>query len=297
MIKQNEVLRILPFFIILGFSGTIFSCADIARAVGESADDMGDSTGAKLLSQSAHSIEKALENITSEQEYYIGRAVGATLLSNYPIYTKHPDLTLYLNQITAAIVINSPKPEIYNGYHTAILDSPEINAFASSGGHIFITRGLLECAASEDTLAAVIAHEIAHIQLQHSIKAIKSGRVINAIATTSSSVASIALSELTDILNEASGEIVTTLTNGYAQDLEFAADKMALELLADAGYEPSSLVTMLQVLAKNQTNNPGGFSKTHPVPEERIARVQKYLQQYKVRDTRSYREARFGSAK
>jgi predicted Zn-dependent protease len=235
MIKRNEVSRILPFFVILGLSGMLFSCANIARAIGESADDMGDSRLAKNLAQSAYAIEKAANDITSEQEYYIGRAVGATLLTNYPIYTKNPDLTLYLNQITSAIVINSPLPNIYNGYHTAILDSPEINAFATSGGHIFLTQGLLACATSEDTLAAVIAHEIAHIQLQHSIKAIKSSRVINAIATTSSSVADIALSELTEVLNEAAAEITTTLINGYSQDLEYAADKKALELLADAG--------------------------------------------------------------
>jgi predicted Zn-dependent protease len=276
----------------------VFSCANIARAIGESADEMGDSKAAKALSKTAHSIANAAEVITPEQEYYIGRAVGATLLTNYPIYTKNTELTLYLNQITAAIVINSKKSEIYNGYHTAILDSTEINAFATSGGHVFITRGLLDCAPSEDTLAAVIAHEIAHIQLQHSIQTINSDRVINAIATTASSAASIALSELTEILNEAAGEITTALLNGYSQDLEFAADEKALELLADAGYEPSSLVDMLGALKQNQPNHPGGFNKTHPSPEERIARVQKSLQKYNdVRDTRSYREARFGSAK
>jgi predicted Zn-dependent protease len=296
-VSRNEVSRIVLFFVIVSFSGMVFSCANMARAVGESAEEMGDNRFANALADSSYAIEKAADDITSEQEYYIGRAVGATLLTNYPIYTKNPDLTLYLNQITSALVINSPQPDIYNGYHTAILDSPEINAFASSGGHIFISRGLLECATSEDTLAAVIAHEIAHIQLQHSIKAIKSSRVRNAIAKTSSSVAGIALSELTDILNEAAEEIVTTLNNGYSQNQEFDADNMALYLLASAGYDPTSMVTMLQLLKENQPNHPGGFNKTHPAPEERIAKIQKPLQQYNVRDTRSYREARFGSAR
>jgi predicted Zn-dependent protease len=177
----------------------------------------------------------------------------------------------------------------------AILDSPEINAFSTSGGHIFITRGLLDCAASEDTLAAVIAHEIAHIQLQHGIKAIKSSRVINAITTTGSSAAGFALSELTDILNEAAADIVSAMNNGYAQEQEFAADSQALKLLADAGYEPSSLIAMLQALKTNQPSHPGGFNRTHPNPEDRIAKLNKPLQQYSVQDTRSYRNARYSA--
>jgi predicted Zn-dependent protease len=271
----------------------------MARTIGDSFDDVEDSRGAAAVSQSAHSIERALEDITPEQEYFIGRAVGANLLTNYRLYDENPNLTLYLNQITAAIVINSSKPEIYNGYHTAILDSDEINAFATSGGHIFITRGLLDCTKSEDALAAAIAHEIAHIQLHHSILAIKSNRVVSAIAETGSSVAGLALSELAEVLDEAAEEIVTALQEGYSQNQEFAADIRALELLAGAEYEPSSLLTMLLALEQNLPRHSGGFNQTHPTPEERIVNVQRPLRQYrdKVRDTRSYRESRFTTVK
>jgi predicted Zn-dependent protease len=289
----RRMVRIVWIFGILGFTGSVLSCAAIAHQLGEGAQGMGDTNWAKALTQSSNAIEKAAEDITPDQEYYIGRTVGATLLSNYSIYAENPDLTYYLNEITAAIVINSPQPDIFNGYHTVILDSDEINAFATSGGHIFITRGLLDCASSEDTLAAVIAHEVAHIQLRHSIKAIKSSRITNAFVATGSSVASLALSDLVDIFDEAVGEIVTTLNNGYSQDQEFEADDLALYLLVSAGYDPSSLVTMLQSLQKNQPGHSGGFYTTHPTPENRIAKVEKPLRQYKVRDTRSYRESRF----
>jgi predicted Zn-dependent protease len=291
--------HIISISILAGCVALVLSCAGIAQAIGDSADEMGDSRGAKVLGQTARSIGRAVEEITPEQEYFIGRAVGANLLTNYPVYTENPDLTIYLNQITAAIVINSPKPEIFNGYHTAILDSTEINAFATSGGHIFITRGLLNCATSEDTLASVIAHEIAHIQLQHSIKAIKSNRVVTAIAETSSSVAGLAISELAEVLDEAAEDIVGALHSGYSQNQEFAADALALDLLASAGYEPSSLVIMLRTLKQNQSKYPGGFNQTHPAPDDRIAQLERPLRQYKdaVRDTRAYREERFTTAK
>jgi predicted Zn-dependent protease len=264
---------------------------------------MGDSRGARALSQSARSIEKALEEITPEQGYFIGRAVGANLLTNYQLYLENPDLVVYLNEIATALAINSEKPEIFNGYHAAVLDSAEINAFSTSGGHIFVTRGLLDCAVSEDTLAAVIAHEIAHIQLQHSIMAIKSSRVVNAFATTGSSLAGLALSDLAEILDEAASDIVVAMQEGYSQNQEFDADNLALELLADAGYEPSSLVDMLRALQKNQPRSPDeladGLARTHPSPEDRIAQLERPLRQYKdtVRDTRSYRGARFSAVK
>ena len=120
-------------------------------------------------------IAKAAEPITPEQEYYIGRSVAATLLQSYDL-ADEVKLTAYLNKICMALVIHSERPELYNGYHVSILDSDQINAFATSGGHILITRGLLSCAENEDALASVIAHEIGHIQLQHSLKAIKTSR-------------------------------------------------------------------------------------------------------------------------
>jgi predicted Zn-dependent protease len=287
---------------IAGFAALVVSCLGMAQTIGDSADEMGDSRGARALSQSARSIERALEDITPEQEYYIGRAVGANLLTHYELYQEDPDLVLYLNEITAAVAINSKKPEIFNGYHAMVLDSAEINAFSTSGGHIFITRGLLDCASSEDALAAVIAHELAHIQLQHSIMAIKSDRVINAIATTGSSLAGLALSDLAEILDEAANDIVSAMQEGYSQNQEFAADTFALELLADTGYEPSSLVAMLRTLERNQFRRPdgpaNGLARTHPSPEDRIAQLERPLRQYKdtVRDTRSYRETRFKAA-
>jgi predicted Zn-dependent protease len=196
-------------------------------------------------------------------------------------------------------VINSPRPEIYSGYHVAILDSAEINAFATSGGHILVTRGLIACADSEDALAAVIAHEIGHIQLQHSIKAIKNSRITSAILITGSSAAGALgnddVKELAGVMDESVNEIITTLIDkGYSRDQEFDADTAALALLAAAGYDPAGMVAMLQLLGRNQGSGSGGLTKTHPSPAQRIANVERSLPKFKVPDTRSYRVERYG---
>jgi predicted Zn-dependent protease len=271
--------------------------AQIARGAGLINENVADA-----ITQSGEALGKALEEITPEQEYYIGRAVAANILTTYKVYTGEPALTAYVNKICNAITINSDRPEIFNGYHVNILDSAEINAFATSGGHIFVTRGLIECTDSEDALAGVIAHEIAHIQLQHSLKAIKNSRINQALMVTGVSAAGAAadmdVKELTSVFNESVSEILNTLiNNGYSQTQEFDADSAALSLMASAGYEPSSLVAMLHSLESSQPGRPGGFNKTHPSPAQRITKAEGLLGKYKVSDTRSYRTARFAAGK
>jgi predicted Zn-dependent protease len=290
---------------ILAALGVVFwSCQSMADAAGSGARIAAalgiiDSEKADAIGVSSRAVSRAVEEITPEQEYYLGRAVGAAILNRYGIWQGDPELTNYLNEICAAIVINSPRPEIYNGYHVAMLDSMEINAFATPGGHIFITRGMAACADSEDALAAVIAHEIAHIQLQHSVKTIKNSRVTQAITTTGASairmVGNDRLKELVSVMEESVNEIVTTLMEtGYSQRFEYDADTAALALMAAAGYEPSSLVSMLRQLERNLGSSSGGFAKTHPSPAQRIAWARETVLKFKVPDTQSYRADRYG---
>jgi predicted Zn-dependent protease len=285
------------------FIVALSACQGMAEGTGalaQVAGDLGvlDQETAGTIAGAADAWSKAQEEITPSQEYYIGRAVGANILTNYKIYRGAPALTAYLNKICSAIVINSSKPELYAGYHVAILDSPEINAFSTSGGHVFVTRGLIAVATSEDTLAAVIAHEIAHVQLQHSIKSIKSSRFANAVVETANAASTATtgtqLKELTETFGVSVDEAVNTLNNGYSQTQEYDADTLALALMAAAGYDPASLVTMLNSLREKQGNQTGsGFGKTHPSPERRITSVNKSLPNYKVEDTKPFRATRY----
>jgi len=291
--------------ILISFVSLILACETVSKVVDAGAQVAGAAgvitqNTADAISNSSKAIGTAVEIINPEQEYYIGRAVAANILATYKIYNGNPALTLYLNKICDAITLNSPRPDVYNGYHVVILDTNEINAFATSGGHILVTRGLVNAAKSEDTLAGVIAHEVAHIQLQHSIKAIRTSRITQALMVTGTSAAGAATSmnvnQLTDVFTESVGEIVqTVVNNGYSQTQEFDADNTALSLLASAGYSPSGLIDMLRELNAVQRNSSGGFNKTHPTPAQRITNAEKSVNKYSVTDTRSYRQARFGS--
>jgi len=300
---KNRIFILLIIAAVI--AGAVVSCqglmavADIGAQIAGATGAIDQST-ADAISVSARALGSAAEEITPEQEYFIGRAVAANILTNYRIWNGSPALTAYLNRICAAITINSPRPDVYNGYHVAILDSNDINAFATSGGHIFVTRGLINAAKSEDALAGVIAHELAHIQLQHSIKAIRTSRITQALMITGVSAAGAAgmnVSELTDVFKESVSEIVSTLVNnGYSQAQEFEADNTAMSLLASAGYSPSGLVDMLRELSSVQTAS-SGFGRTHPTPAQRISNAERSVGNYRVTDTRSYRQTRFASTR
>jgi len=296
---KKKVLIIISVLIaltcVISSCGTVSILAQVAGATG-----LIDQNIANAISNSADAIGTAAEDITPEQEYYIGRSVAATILTSYKIYNGNQALTSYLNLICAAIVIHSPRPDVFNGYHVAILDTDEVNAFATPGGHIFVTRGLIRAAQNEDALAAVIAHEIGHIQLQHSLKAIKSSRVTQAILVTGTSAVGAAagmdVNELTSAFDETIGSIIQTMvTSGYSQAQEFEADNAAMELLAGAGYRPAGLLEMLNVLSTIQVAN-SGFGKTHPSPAQRITNAQKSIGKYNVPDTSSSRQTRFNTA-
>jgi predicted Zn-dependent protease len=160
---------------------------------------------------------------------------------------------------------------------------------------------LIETLQTEDALAAIIAHEIAHIQLNHSVDLIKYMRLtrdLSGIADRAAATAAreASLSERKTLFDNAVREVVTTLVvNGYSQAQEFQADIYAVRLLALAGYSPTSLIDVLTLLQK--IPGTGGFNSTHPSPAQRIANVRQELtknrQIYQIQDTYSFRASRF----
>lgn len=226
-----------------------------------------DITGA--LSRMETAINESQEEFTPLEIYYLGRAAAAHLLSNFPLYTRQPALTDYLNLICYTLVINSTIQNCYNGFHVMILDTPVVNAFATPGGHIFLTRGILELVTSEDMLAAVIAHEMAHIQLQHSVAIIKHSAAVQGLSRERQRLNMSLSSEI--IFSAAVGEIVQSLlSGGYSQLQEFEADSTAFSFLASAGYNPASLIELMRIFDSFQWDQTGSLNSTHPLPSQRI---------------------------
>ena len=143
-----------------------------------------------------------------------------------------------------------------------------------------MTRGLLRCCRDEDALAAVLAHEVGHIQLRHGMQAIEKARVTEALTTLAAegakSLGSREVAALTRTFEGAITDITNTLiNNGYARAQEYEADRAAVTVLRRVGYDPDALLEMLQQMKRNL--KPGGldFAKTHPPPDDRIAQLAK----------------------
>jgi predicted Zn-dependent protease len=241
-------------------------------------------------------------NYSPQDVYYLGRAVAANIISRYQPYKQNSELSAYLNNICSALVVNSPAkvPAMYNGYHVQVLNSNEINAFASPGGHIFITRGLIGCAPSEDALAAVIAHEIAHIQLEHSISLLADKDIslmleLDQVARQSRQNAARfrPVSERIGSLQESVQTMADALfTSGYSRKQEFEADVYAVSLLDAAGYRPAALVDLLRTLQQRQAESRASVYRTHPMPSQRINNVQSRIGSRSA-DTGAFRKNRF----
>ena len=276
---------------------TLASCASVPGPFDEEFYGPSSTEAAVFgsIMTSVQSIEKAAEEITPEEEYYIGRSVAASIASTYPIDNGSYKMTTYLNNICETLVMNSEKPYLYKGYYVVILDTDEINAMATPGGHIFVSRGLIDCTESEDALAAVLAHEISHIQLGHSVSAIKASRTRAAVSDTAKAglVTTLATAngkngitlsdkdmkkvfEAVDTISNASNEVVKTLVNtGFSKEQEYEADKNALHLLNDAGYDSYAMLDMLAQIETSSSNT--GWGATHPSPKDRIKKVEKEL--------------------
>ena len=244
--------------------------------------DVSSMTGGRVTNEQfqsatkvAAAVRKSAADISESEEYYIGRAVAAQILSRYrPL--NDPRLNLYAQKILQAVSMASDRPSVFKGYHVQILKSGEVNAFAAPGGFIFVTTGLLKLVRSEDELACVLAHEVAHVAKKHGLKTIKASRLTSAFALLGTEAAknytSSQVAQLTDVFKGTVDDVVNSLVvDGYSRDKEYEADKFGARYARDANYDPRALTAFLKRMEEaGAAGGGGGMFKTHPKPSKRI---------------------------
>lgn len=302
---MKTLQRLSVALILLSLLLLAVSCEMLDQAVQQGADlassqGLISSTQAGSIKKTSTAAAKSAEDITPSQEYYIGRSVAATILSQYRALDNNT-LNIYLNTLGQTLALASEKPETFRGYRFMALDTDEINAFAAPGGFILVSRGLIRCCPNEDALAAVLAHEIAHVQYGHGKRAIQNSRLTNLFGVVATEAAKNLedqqLAQLTQDFSGAVNDVVTQLVrNGYSQSAEYQADKGAVAILKNIGYDPQALRVMLQSMEKRLTAGSAGFGKTHPSPKDRIANIESLLGAPHALVSTLGRDARFRSA-
>jgi beta-barrel assembly-enhancing protease len=238
-----------------------------------------------MLKAAAKAASETARQLSPEEEYYIGRAVAASIFSSYPPYVNR-ELNAYLNKLGQGLALYSSRPEIFDGYRFISLASTEVNAFATPGGHILIARGLLRLVQSEDELAAVLAHEIAHVALGHglsSVQGAKIAKIASEFAIDAGNAAGGNVAAFTTVFGDSIADLARILViSGYSQTYELQADLEARHILAAAGYDPKALARLIGRLpSRNQ--DPAGFAVTHPEPSVRL----EALASHPLEDTRN----------
>ena len=282
--NRREFLCLASRFTLLGLTVPLYSGCQ--AAVG-TLTDIGKATGtvsgreAHAIKRSYAAVANSFEDITPEQEYYIGRTVGAVVVDKYRPFNNRA-ATMYLNVLGQTLAMASDLPETFGGYHFLILNSDEINAFAAPGGLVFVSKGMLKCCRNEDAVAAVLAHEIGHVQEKHGLKAIKTARLTSALTIVASEGAKTLggsnLAKITEVFEDSISDITQTMVNnGYSRSSEREADKAAVTILRRVGYNQAGLIDMLSIMEKRL--KPGGrdFAKTHPSPKSRISDIKSMM--------------------
>ncbi|WP_455199004.1 M48 family metalloprotease [Kaarinaea lacus] len=167
-----------------------------------------------------------------------------------------------------------------------LVDDPTINAFAGPGGYIGIHSGLILAARDEGELASVMAHEIAHVSQRHLVRSFEASQKLS-LTSLGAIIAGLVLGgtnpELTEavIASSVAGSAQQHLT--YSRNHEQEADRIGLELLATADFDPRNMVSFFEVLQQQQrtvSNSAPEFLMTHPLTLARIADTRNRASQY-----------------
>ena len=217
----------------------------------------------RRIAQGAGNIARSLLPISTPKEIEIGRGIASTIAGRYPVATD-TDLTAYVNLVGLTVAAEWPRPDI--AYHFAVLETPDVNAFAAPGGYIFITRGSLGLIRSEAELAGVLAHEVGHVNQRHVINQIRKSDTMREVR------------DQLDLQGAALDKVVGTGANalftGLSRGDEMEADSLGLEYAAMAGYDPGGLAAFIGRLDRHAGEGPvSEFFATHPKADERVGRL------------------------
>ncbi len=296
------IKKIFVFSILLA-SNCFAQGTELLNGFGKLLDQTGvtDYVSSDSLIKAGQQVVEAASGFNNEEEYYLGRAVAASVLGRYPLLKRKVPAE-YVTKVGRVLAAHSDRPDIFGGYQFGILDTNEINAMATPGGFIFVTKGLVKLMPDEDSLAAVLAHEIGHVVKGHGLSAISSSNMRGALLVLGQEAVrnqgSADVNALTNVFGEAVSDITDTLIeNGYSRSQEYEADAYAAELLTKAGYNDAALLTMLQSI-KSAADKENGWFATHPDPEKRISEVEEEIKKPKpeVVSAQTERAKRFKDA-
>lgn len=238
--------------------------------------------------------EVAADELSPANERRLGESIMRQAVRD-PTYLPDPDATEYLNGIGYRLVASSPAR--YTDFGFFLVRDAMINAFALPGGFIGVHTGLILAAQSESELAAVLAHEIGHVEQRHIARMLAKQKDGTAIAIGALLLALLAArsnssssSDLTQaaILGGQAAAVQQQLN--FSREAEREADRVGFQILVDAGFDARAMVTFFGRMQQGsriyESGTAPSYLRTHPLTVERISDIQT-----RVRETRTRQRA------
>lgn len=213
-----------------------------------------------LLFQGIRYIQ--LSNLSEQDEVALGRQIDQQLKAQgVRIYQGNPAINEYVNALGQRLAATSDRPNL--PYTFQVVADNDINAFATTGGFVYIQTGLMRAATNEAELAGVMAHEIGHITGRHVINRMQQAAIANGIAG--------ALEVRQDALVNLGMQLALDLPN--SREAEYDADRRGFVNMGRAGYDTTGFISFMQTLER-RGGNPPEFLSSHPNPGNRVNNLQ-----------------------
>jgi beta-barrel assembly-enhancing protease len=242
------------------------------RAVGEGLPDLGDASQASFSALEEKRLgDEIMREVRTDRAYY-----------------DDPEAVDYISRLGTRLA--SRGADTRQPFEFFLINERSINAFALPGGYIGVHTGLLIAAQSESELASVVSHEIAHVTQRHIARMISQQKTGALISLAALAVAILASRSSSDISGAASalgtGVAVQNMIN-FTRDHEREADRVGLQILEGAGYDPRAAAVFFERLQRaTRIYDVGGapaYLRTHPMTYERIADIQNRLERLPYR--------------
>jgi len=214
--------------------------------------------------------------LTSEQEIAIGLQSAPQITQQHGGLYPDQKYQQFVDDVGEKLVRNSIAIQTPYHFDFHLLKDPEtINAFALPGGQVFITYALFSRLENEDQLAGVLGHEIGHVIGRHSAERISKQDLTQGIL----SGVSVGFDPSTA---EGAAAIANVINLSYGRDDELESDYLGVKIMADAGYDPTALIGVMEILkAASGPNKTPERMSTHPDPENRIEKIKEAIEAYK----------------
>ena len=211
-----------------------------------------------------------LRDVPQPEEIEIGRGVTETLLGASPV-APDPELQRYINTVGRWVAQQSERPDL--PWHFVVNDSEVVNAVATPGGNVIVTKGMLRELRNESELAGLLGHEVAHVVRRHHLNAIRKTSFMALLAQGAQAAASNTRSQ--ELVEALVGPTKDLYARGLDKSDEFEADRMGVVLATRAGYDAWGLPYAIQTLATLKPDDDAVklLFKTHPSPSARLERL------------------------